>query len=162
MKNAFILGLTTLMLVTCVQGQEIKDITSKEAYEMVKEDSTYILDVRSIAEYVFIGHPEMAYSIPLNFWNEEKQSMVPNENFIEDIKAKFTQDDTLIFICRSGGRSRLAALRLVSEGYGKMFNVIHGFEGDRDDKGYRNVNGWKISDLPYTYKRDKVYIYRTK
>ncbi|MFC2157645.1 rhodanese-like domain-containing protein [Acidobacteriota bacterium] len=162
MKNVFILGLTILMLVTGVLGQEIKDITSKEAYEMAKEDSTYIIDVRSIAEYAFIGHPKMAYSIPLSFWNEEKQSLVLNETFVEDIKAKFTPEDSLIFICRSGGRSRQAAQHIVSEGYGKIFNILHGFEGDRDDKGYRNVNGWKNSDLPFTYKREKEYIYKKK
>lgn len=47
-----------------VFSQEIIELSSQEAYEMAKKPSSYIIDVRSIAEYVFIGHPEMAYNIP--------------------------------------------------------------------------------------------------
>ena len=160
MKRASMIFVATAFMAAAIQGQDIREITSKEAFEMVKKESTHMLDVRSIAEYVFIGHPDMAFSIPLNFWNEQEQSMEPNGQFIEYIKTRFKKSDTLIFICRSGNRSRRAAQMLLREGYTQLFNVTDGFEGGRDDTGHRTVNGWKNSGLPYTYRMDESLVYR--
>ena len=84
-------------------------------------------DVRSIAEYVFVGHPRMAYNIPLRFWNEELQDFESNETFIEDVKSRFKKDNRLIFLCRSGGRSLRAAKMARNAGFTSVFNVSLGF-----------------------------------
>ena len=56
-----------------------------------------------------------------------------------------------MFICRSGARSHEAALAAQSAGYGSVFNVLEGFEGDRDASGHRNtVGGWRAAGLPWT------------
>ncbi|NOR12537.1 MAG: sulfurtransferase, partial [Candidatus Aminicenantes bacterium] len=125
----------------------------------LKEPDTYLVDVWSIAEYVFVGHPGMAHNIPLEFWDEERQGLVSNEMFLEDVKSRFKTDDRLIFICRSGGRSLRAARMAQNAGFTKAFNINLGFEGEKNAKGYRVVNGWKNS-LYYTYDLDDKLIYR--
>ena len=51
-------------------------------------DTTYILDVRTLAEYIFIGHAPMAVNIPIKFLNNTlnpvtlKPGMQSNEHFI--------------------------------------------------------------------------------
>ena len=65
-------------------------------FRLLQESDTYLVDVRSIAEYVFVGHPEMAYNIPLLFWNERKQKLESNKNFLKDIKSR----SSLCMICR--------------------------------------------------------------
>ena len=119
-----------------------------------------MIDVRSVAEYVFVGHPEMAYCIPLSFWDENSQKLNPNPNFLQDIQGRFKKNDCLIFICRSGGRSAQAALAAEKAGFSEVLNIDQGFEGEPDARGYRTVNGWKNSKLPYTYALDENLTYR--
>jgi len=109
MKKISALVSVLFILSGCVSGQEIKELTPQKAFDMVKNESTYIIDIRSVAEYVFVGHPETAHSIPAAFWDEKKQGFETNERFMDDIQSRFGKNDTLIFICRSGGRSRRAS-----------------------------------------------------
>ena len=151
------------VLMVCsgfVMGQGGSDISPESAIEMVRQPDTYLVDVRTIAEYVFVGHPEMAYNIPLTFWDERSIQNVANETFIEDIKALFKPGDTLILICRSGNRILYALRMLRQEGFQKLFNVREGFEGRKDSQGLRNLNGWKNAGLPYTYQLDPDLMYK--
>lgn len=135
-----------------------REITPEEAFRMIQKPSTYLIDVRSIAEYVFVGHPEMAYSIPLLFWSEQDQRMAPNSNFIEDIRKRFKETDVLVFICRSGKRSLKAAQMAQKADFTDFYNVGEGFEGEKDEQGYRNRGGWK-NELPYTYELNAKLMY---
>jgi rhodanese-related sulfurtransferase len=140
-------------------------VTAREAYGMWLKDpaQTNILDVRTPDEYIFIGHAEAAQNIPLIFlthqWNAEKSEPVtaPNVNFIPDLKARFNKSDTLLVICRSGGRSAVAVNMLAEEGFEKVYNIIDGMEGDKVDDsasvyhGKRMRNGWKNSGAEWTY-----------
>jgi rhodanese-related sulfurtransferase len=166
-KTMNIPGFLVLIGVSlCLSGQvstaqDIPEISSREAYEMIiKDPAIRLVDVRSIAEYYFVGHPEMAANVPLTFWDEKAQTLVPNDHFLEDIKARYKPEETLIFICRSGSRS-LRAARLVREaGFSKVSSVEDSFEGEPDARGYRTVNGWKNSGLPYAYTVRKELVYR--
>jgi rhodanese-related sulfurtransferase len=158
-KIVFILA--SLILFSCFTfAQTIEEISSQKAFQMLKNPSTYLIDVRSIAEYVFIGHPEMAYNIPLMFWSEKQQKLISNENFLTKIKLSFKKADILIFICRSGGRSLKTATMAKQSGFPKVFSIKEGFEGKKDEKGYRSINGWKNNELPYTYQVKKELSYR--
>ena len=56
----------------------------------------------------------------------------------------------VLFLCRSGARSRAAAIALTQAGYAHAFNVAGGFEGDLDEEGHRgNRDGWKVANLPW-------------
>jgi len=139
--------------------QEVPSISPPEALEMTKTAGTYLVDVRSIAEYYLIGHPLDAVNIPLTFWNEKTQSLEPNDNFIKDIQERFKTTDVLIFICRSGGRSLKAAEEAFQAGFSKVYSVKEGFEGEKDANGLRTLGGWKNKGLPYTYEINPNLVY---
>ena len=142
-------------------------LTAREAYEMWKADPERIkvLDVRTFEEYVLIGHAEMAANVPLAFptynWDANKgnYSVVGNKDFIAHVTARFKPDDTILVMCRSGGRSAMAVNALAKAGFTKVHNIIDGFEGEKVEDpesvfhGQRVRNGWKNSS-PWTYKLD--------
>jgi rhodanese-related sulfurtransferase len=60
------------------------------------------------------------------------------------------KDDPVLFLCRSGGRSKSAAAALTQLGFTRAYNVLGGFEGDKDNNGHRgNLSGWKMTGLPW-------------
>lgn len=161
MKKAVLSLLLLLIFLFPILAQNVEEISPEKAYQMLENPSTYLVDVRSIAEYVFVGHPEKAYNIPLMFWSEEKQDLVSNDNFIQDLKSRFKENSVLIFICRSGGRSLEAAKLARQSGFTDVFSINEGFEGEMDERGYRTVNGWKSRGLPYTYDLKRELIYKS-
>ena len=102
-------------------------VTAREAYEMWEKnpETVNIIDVRTPEEYVFVGHAEMARNIPIIFvkhqWNAEINEfvVVPNPDFISQVKARFTPTDTLLVMCRSGDRSALSVNALAKAGFVK-------------------------------------------
>jgi len=140
-------------------------VTAREAYEVWKAEPEQIkiLDVRTFEEYVLIGHAEMAVNIPLAFptykWDAGKgnYSVVPNTDFVAHVSQRFKLDDTILVMCRSGGRSAMAINVLAKAGFTQLHNIIDGFEGDKVEDpesiyhGQRVRNGWKNS-VPWTYK----------
>ena len=147
-------------------------VTAREAYDMWKADPERIkvLDVRTFEEYVLIGHAEMAANVPLAFptykWDAGKgnYSVVPNSDFVAHVRSRFEPDDTILVMCRSGGRSAMAVNALAKAGFTKLFNIIDGFEGDKVEDpesiyhGMRLRNGWKNS-APWTYKLNHTLVW---
>ena len=143
-------------------------VTANQAYEKWKADpeKVKILDVRTPEEYLFVGHPEMAWNIPLMLqtyvWDPDKKyfPMKPNPDFIKKIREVFQPDDIILVTCRSGNRSAKAVNQLAEAGFINVYNITDGFEGDivKDTEsvfaGQRMLNGWKNSGLPYTYRID--------
>ena len=147
-------------------------VTAHEAYEMwqANQEQIKVLDVRTFEEYVLIGHAEMAMNVPLAFptykWDVEKgnYSVVTNADFIAHVIERFAPDDTILVICRSGGRSAMAVNALAKAGFTKVYNIIDGFEGDKVEDpesiyyGKRMKNGWKNS-APWTYDLDPALVW---
>jgi len=143
-------------------------LTAKEAYEKWKAepDKVKILDVRTSEEYLFVGHPAMAWNIPFSLqtyqWDASKTKlpMTPNPGFVAQVKEVAAPDDMLLVMCRSGGRSALAVNRLAEAGFRNVYTIVDGMEGDAVEDpesvfhGQRMKNGWKNSGLPWTYKLD--------
>jgi len=141
-------------------------VTAKEAYEKWKAEpeKVKIIDVRTPEEYLFVGHPTMAWKIPLAAqtyeWDVEKKHfpMKPLPDFVSRVSEVAKPDDTLLVMCRSGGRSAMAVNALAKAGFKHVYNIIDGMEGDavKDPAsvflGQRLVNGWKNSGCPWTYK----------
>jgi rhodanese-related sulfurtransferase len=141
-------------------------LTAQEAYEKWKEapETVKIIDVRTTEEYVFVGHVEMAWNIPSMLqtyeWDADKKKlpMKPNPDFVAQVKEIAKPSDTLLVMCRSGGRSALAVNRLAEAGFRNVYNIIDGMEGDTVDDPVsvfhdkRMKNGWKNSGLPWTYE----------
>jgi rhodanese-related sulfurtransferase len=141
-------------------------VTAKEAYEkwQAAPDMVKIIDVRTPEEYLFVGHPTMAWKIPVAVqiyeWDAEKKQfpMKPLMDFASRVSQVAKLDDTLLVTCRSGGRSAIAVNFLAKAGFKNVHNIIDGVEGDAVEdpnsvfQGQRLVNGWKNSGCPWTYK----------
>ena len=134
-----LLFLTTLPDVYGQDAKIPKKIPCIEAYDRLNTvPDTFLIDVRTRAEYQYVGHPTNAYLFPYMFFtaklaktdNEyEYQLSEKNKDFIEEIGKFFKKTDHLIIISRDGTRSALAAQELIDAGYEKVYDVEHGFEG---------------------------------
>jgi rhodanese-related sulfurtransferase len=171
-------------------GQEQKRILSIEAFDMLNTvPDTYLIDIRTQAEYQFVGHPFKAYNFPYLFFtttfvkDDEKPSyqFTKNKVFLEQISKVFKKTDNLLLLDRDGTRSAQAAKDLLTAGYKNVFDVNDGFEGGEfpafDDpnkhKYYRQLakrnniygfehrrhSGWQFWGLPWTYDMDPKYVY---
>lgn len=141
-------------------------VTAKEAYEKWKAEpeKVTILDVRTPEEFLFVGHPTMAWKIPLAAqtyeWDGAKGEfpMKPLPDFVSRVSVVAKPDDTILAMCRSGGRSAVAVNLLAHSGFKHVYTILDGMEGDKVDdpesvfNGMPMKNGWKNSGLPWTYK----------
>ncbi len=134
------------------------DIASTEAWTVLRsEPKAQLIDVRTAAEWAYVGLPDLS-SLDREVHCVEWQafpSMAINTNFVtlvaERIRRAGAGEQTpLIFLCRSGARSRTAASAMARAGFVKCFNVADGFEGDLDAERHRGRrNGWKAANLPW-------------
>lgn len=140
-------------------------VTAREAYEKWKADpgKVLILDVRTPEEFLYVGHPAMAWKIPIAIqsyeWDATKGEfpMKLAPDFVARVREAAKPDDTILAMCRSGVRSAIAANILAKAGFTKVYNIVDGMEGDSVTdpaslfQGQRLVNGWKNSGCPWTY-----------
>jgi rhodanese-related sulfurtransferase len=140
-------------------------VTAKEAYEKwhAAPDKVKIIDVRTPEEFLFVGHPTMAWKIPVAVqsyeWDAEKKQypLKPLPDFASRVLKVAKPDDTILVMCRSGGRSAIAANMLAKAGFKNVHNIVDGMEGDAVEDpdsvfaGQRLKNGWKNSGCPWTY-----------
>jgi len=86
--------------------------------------------------------------------------MRPLPDFVDRVRSIAKPEDTLLVMCRSGGRSAMAVNALAQAGFKNVYNITDGFEGDsvKDPgsvfNGQRMVDGWRNSGLPWTYQPD--------
>ncbi|HWV62824.1 MAG TPA: rhodanese-like domain-containing protein, partial [Oxalicibacterium sp.] len=74
----------------------------------------------------------------------------PNPEFLSQLGQTAGKEDTVLFLCRSGVRSRHAAKLATENGYANCFDILEGFEGEKDGEGHRKtVNGWCKAGLPW-------------
>ena len=67
------------------------------------------------------------------------------------IENGFAKDQPVMFLCRSGARSHAAAEAAMRAGWRETYNILEGFEGDKDAEQHRNtVGGWRKAGLPWT------------
>jgi len=118
-----------------------------EAYALMKNvPGARLVDVRTRPEWDFVGKVPGSLMIE---WQTYPSSQ-PNPSFLEQMAAQAGKNDILMFLCRSGARSHAAASAASNLGYSKSYNVLQGFEGDKDANGHRaSVGGWQFSGLPW-------------
>ena len=141
-------------------------VTAREAYERWKADpeKVVILDVRTPEEALFVGHAAMAWKIPVAAviyeWDAAKQEfpMKLLPDFVSRVSTVAKPDDTIMAMCRSGGRGAFAVNLLAQAGFKHVYNIVDGMEGDSVSDpesvfaGQRLKNGWKNAGCPWTYK----------
>ena len=135
-------------------GAYAGDLTPQQCWELLNTDSGAILiDVRTEAEFAYVGVPDISrlnkttQFVPWVLFPDNR----PNPDFLAQCKAAAPDPQSpLLFLCRSGVRSRFAAAAATEAGYRHCYNVLEGFEGDKDINGHRNsIAGWRVAGLPW-------------
>ena len=134
------------------------DLPATEAFQMLADDpASVLIDVRTQAEWSFVGAPDLG-SIGKTVLFQEWQSfpaMQADPDFAARLMARLTAAGVkpgtpLLFLCRSGARSRAAAIALTQAGWSPCLNISDGFEGPLDPWRHRNaVAGWRAGNLPW-------------
>ncbi|AEG31866.1 rhodanese-like domain-containing protein [Thiomicrospira cyclica] len=158
-------------------------ISPEQAYEMVKSDDNAILvDVRTPEEWMFVGYSPLAkimlpsvmfdYSQMDTVQNMPRYMPAPNPNWIADFEDRLAdldgnEETKLIIMCRSASERAAPMARILDQyGYKNVYLLLGGFEGgtvrEGEKKGFRLVNGWKNSGMPWTYDIDPDVVYFKK
>ena len=130
------------------------DVTPEEAFQaLVDDDHAVLVDVRTHPELVYVGFPDLAgigKRLVVVEWQSYPQGQ-QNPHFVNDLRnSGVDESKTVYFLCRSGARSRAAAILATAAGYESAFNVGAGFEGGVDEQGHRGKrSGWKAAGLPW-------------
>lgn len=134
------------------------DLSVQETWDLLAKDpKAQLIDVRTVAEWNFVGLPDLSIlGRPVHRieW-QSFPSMQPNPNFVADAiqalsEAGADTSTPVVFLCRTGARSRAAAMAMTRAGYAKAFNIAGGFEGTINPEGHRGqIDGWKAADLPW-------------
>ncbi|MBC7514052.1 MAG: rhodanese-like domain-containing protein [Herminiimonas sp.] len=126
-------------------------VTPAEAHALLQAASeTLLIDVRTTAERDWIGRVAIADDRQAAIeWNIYPGG-TPNPAFLERLQQVARPEQVLLFLCRSGVRSRHAATLATANGYPNCFDILEGFEGDRDAAGHRKtIGGWCVAGLPW-------------
>ena len=135
------------------------DPTASEAWLALAEDpSAVLVDVRTKAEWTFVGVPDLSplgKEVAFVEWQSFPSMQADADAFAdlvgEELKRRgLPADAPVYFLCRSGGRSAAAAKALTAAGHAPCYNVAGGFEGRLDAARHRGtVEGWKAAGLPW-------------
>lgn len=134
------------------------DMLSADAYGLLAgEAAATLIDVRTQAEWAYVGVPDLSplgKAVLFLEW-QSFPSMQVDERFVARLStmletAGVKRGTSLAFICRSGVRSRHAAVAMTTAGWAPCFNISDGFEGPLDPLRHRGViGGWRAGGLPW-------------
>lgn len=136
----------------------VPDVSPIEAWESLKSPSAVLVDVRTIAEWDYVGEPDLTSlgkeTLKVE-WLEFPEDTI-NEYFADELLSQFDGNpEVVFFLCRSGRRSKHAARCIIKALDGterdiRCVNIAEGFEGDHDAQKHRGtLNGWKVRGLPW-------------
>ncbi|MGY6555072.1 MAG: rhodanese-like domain-containing protein [Wenzhouxiangella sp.] len=174
-----LIPLLAFFLAGQVQAED-HALSAAEAHAWVGDESRSVLfvDVRDPVEIMFTGWAEgVDINVPFLLvdqqgWNESSGSfpMPRNPDFIAQVDAALAargldRDTPIITMCRSGSaRGEPSATALREAGFGNVYFVRHGFQGDTVQEGamagHRVKNGWQNEGLPWRPRMDGDRIYR--
>jgi rhodanese-related sulfurtransferase len=118
-----------------------------EAYSLMQGlPKAKLVDVRTRAELEWVGRVPDAVLVEWNTWPSGSRNL----NFIAEFEALIPRNAIAMLFCRSGVRSHHAAIAVTQAGYTNAYNVLQGFEGDKNPNGQRNtLGGWRAAGLPW-------------
>jgi rhodanese-related sulfurtransferase len=129
------------------------DITPEDCWALLRENPDAVLvDCRTTAEWEWVGVADLSAlgREPLFVeWNHADGRH--NDGFVDDLLAAGLTEAQrpVVFLCRSGKRSALAAEVATAAGISPAYNVTDGFEGQIDERNHRGVGGWRAVGLPW-------------
>ena len=117
-----------------------------EAHKLMQAGAK-LVDVRTKPELQYVGKVPGALAVEWQTYPGSRE----NPEFLAELAAAVSKDTPVMFICRSGARSHSAADAATRAGWREAYNVLEGFEGNKDSEQHRNtVNGWRKAGLPWT------------
>ena len=129
------------------------DLTPKQAWEyLLSNPSVELVDVRTDSEWLQDGVPDLsALDRPVHFLSWHAKALEKPSYFIQALQERsFTSATPLLFLCRSGGRSKSAALLASNHGFQKAYNIQGGFLGHLSSFAHEaSTPGWKQQGLPW-------------
>ena len=113
---------------------------------MLMQAGVKLVDVRTEPELQYVGSVPGSDAIEWNTYPEGQR----NPAFLEQLAEVVRKDEPVMFLCRSGVRSHSAAIAATQAGWTEAYNILEGFEGDKNAEGHRNAaGGWKFARLPW-------------
>ena len=120
-------------------------VTPAEAHTLMQA-GVKLVDVRTEPELQYVGSVPDSDAIEWNTYPEGER----NPDFLRQLGDTAKKDQPVMFLCRSGVRSHQAAIAATQAGWQETYNILEGFEGDKDSEGHRNVvGGWRKAGLPW-------------
>ena len=120
-------------------------LTPVEAFALMQAGAK-LVDVRTRPELLYVGRVPGSVLVEWQTYPGNAR----NADFLDQLAEAVEPADTLLFLCRSGVRSHAAAATAAQAGFLDSYNVLEGFEGDRDAAQHRNtVGGWRKAGLPW-------------
>jgi rhodanese-related sulfurtransferase len=120
-------------------------LTPAEAYTLMQAGAK-LVDVRTKPELLYVGRVPGSFLVE---WQTYPGNQL-NPEFLDQLSQVAEPQDTLMFICRSGVRSHSTAAAATQAGWRECYNVLEGFEGDKDAAQHRStVGGWRKAGLPW-------------
>jgi rhodanese-related sulfurtransferase len=126
-------------------------VSPAEAFELLQLDPrARLVDVRTRAELDWVGRPVVGDGQYAHVEWTRYPGGVPNPEFLAQLKSAIEADTPVLFLCRSAARSKLAAIEAAKAGFTRAYDLLEGFEGDKDGQGHRKtVTGWCFRGLPW-------------
>lgn len=126
-------------------------VTPEEAFALLQSDPRVkLVDVRTNAERDWVGKVAVPESQHVAVQWATYPGGQPNPEFATQLEKVARKDEVLLFLCRSGVRSRHGARVATENGFAQSYDILEGFEGDRDEEGHRKtVGGWCKAGLPW-------------
>ena len=117
-----------------------------EAHKLMQAGAK-LVDVRTKPELFYVGKVPGSVAVEWQTYPGNRE----NPEFIAELTAAVPKDQPVMFLCRSGARSHAAAEAATRAGWREAYNVLEGFEGDKDANQHRStVGGWRKAGLPWT------------
>ena len=105
-----------------------------------------LVDVRTRPEQHYVGRIPGSLAVE---WQTYPGNQ-PNAEFLGELADAVPKGEPVMFLCRSGARSHSAAEAATRAGWTECYNILEGFEGDKDPAQHRStVGGWRKAGLPW-------------
>ena len=127
----------------------MKNLQPKEAWTWLQaHPDTLFVDVRMEIESLYVGRPPGVVHVP---WYEYPDLQPDPQKFAEAVVREATgKTQPVLLICRSGKRTLDAGKALEAAGFSDVQHVVHGFEGELDERFRRStLSGWRFDGLPW-------------
>lgn len=126
-------------------------VTPQEAFKVLQHMAeARLIDVRTQAELQWVGKPHVdALQYRHIEWTTYPGGL-RNPAFLETLRKTASESTPLLLLCRSAVRSKAAAELAAQAGFTRVFDILEGFEGDKDQHSHRkSVGGWCFHGLPW-------------